>query len=259
MLHLQQLALRKNLQIIVTSHSPVVLDSVPSHARIFLDRDELSGKVVVRPPYRDIVQNALYGRATEALKVLCEDESAEGILKGVFDFLLPREGINWESVHIGRDTGVSEFPSHAHALRKFGQIQNTVFILDGDQRGSEIEAKIQKAAGGAVSVLFLPGSGAPEAWLWEKLRDTSVADATHLGTTQANLSNLMNQLDAVYDSASDSPQEIAKTKFGSLCEHLNREAPEVCRVVARLETERKESDIQPLVESLQDIVLAWRK
>ena len=58
MVHLQQLALRNDLQIIVTSHSPIVLDSVPSNGKIFLDRDELSGKVVVRPAYRDLIQNA---------------------------------------------------------------------------------------------------------------------------------------------------------------------------------------------------------
>ena len=259
MLHLQQLALRNDLQIIVTSHSPVILDSVPSHARIFLDRDEPSGRVVVRPPYRDIIQNALYGRSTEALKVLCEDEEAEGILNGVFDFLSAKEGISRESVRIGRDTGAREFPSHAHALRKFGQLQNTVFILDGDQRDGEIEDKIREAAGDTISVLFLPGSGAPESWVWEKLQDNSDAVAADLGTAQANLSNLMNQLDAVYDTASDSPQQIAKSKFSSLCEYLDREAPEVCRVVARREAGRKESDIQPLVENLQDILLAWRK
>ena len=259
MLQLQQLALRNDLQIIVTSHSPIVLGSVPFHARIFLDRDESSGAVVVRPPYRDVVQNALYGRSVDTLKVLCEDEIAEGILKGVFDFLSSKERINWGSVDIGCDTGASEFPTHAQALRKFGQIQNTVFILDGDQHDGEIEAKIQKAAGDTVSVLFLPGDGAPETWVWKKLRDFSEAESAHLGTTQANLSNSMNQLDAVYNSASDPPSEIAKSKFSSLCERLNREAPEVCRVIARLEAERKESDIQPLVESLQDTLLAWRE
>ena len=39
MLELQRIALRQQLQIIVASHSPVVLDSVPPEARIFLDRD----------------------------------------------------------------------------------------------------------------------------------------------------------------------------------------------------------------------------
>ena len=42
MLELQRIALRQQLQIIVASHSPVVLDSVPPDARIFLDRDDRS-------------------------------------------------------------------------------------------------------------------------------------------------------------------------------------------------------------------------
>ena len=50
MLHLQQLALRNNFQIIVTSHSPVILASVPLNGRIFLDRDDASGKISVRLP-----------------------------------------------------------------------------------------------------------------------------------------------------------------------------------------------------------------
>ena len=89
MLHLQELALRNDLQVIVTSHSPVVLDSVPAHGRIFLERDG-DGKVMKRPPYKDIVQDALYGRSNDALNILCEDDAAEGILQGVFDYLTPR-------------------------------------------------------------------------------------------------------------------------------------------------------------------------
>ena len=135
MLHLQELALRNDLQIIVTSHSPVVLDSVPFNGRIFLDRDELSGEVMVRPAYSDLIQNALYGRSRETLKLLCEDDIAEAILKGALDLLLSRQRIKWESVHIGRDTGASEFPMHARSLAKFGQLQDTVFILDGGPAG----------------------------------------------------------------------------------------------------------------------------
>ena len=116
MLQLQQLALRNDLQVIVTTHSPVVLDSVPAHGRIFLERDE-TGRVAVRPAYRDVVQNALYGRSGEALSLLCEDDAAEGVLQGVFDVLLPRRRIRRESVRIGRDTGADEFPVHAAAIR----------------------------------------------------------------------------------------------------------------------------------------------
>ena len=262
MLHLQQLSLRNDLQIIVTSHSPVVLDSVPPNGRIFLDRDDVSGEVVVRPAYRDLIQNALYGRSSEAIKLLCEDEIAEGILKGIFDFLLPQERIKWESVQIGRDTGASEFPTHARVLKKFGQIQDTVFILDGDQRGSKIESSIQNAAGTDINIpiLFLPGNEAPESWVWERLRysfDLDL-DVSQLGTNPSDLSNLMNQLDALYDSASDSASEIAKSKFRRLSESLHREGSEICRIVARLEVDQTESDLQPLVDELRGILRQWR-
>ena len=222
MLHLQQLALRNDLQIIVTSHSPVILDAVPARGRIFLDRDEESGKIMVRPPYRDVIQNALYGRSNEVLKLLCEDEIAEGILKGVFDLLLSKEKIKWESVQIGRDTGASEFPMHGRALAKFGQLQNTVFILDGDQRDGEIAQKIQAAGHGInIPILFLPGSDAPENWVWEKLQHVSAIDAAQLGTNPGILSNLMAQLDATYAPVSESP-ETPKTKLRTLSEHLSR-------------------------------------
>lgn len=94
MAQLQQLALRNDLQVIVTTHSPVVLDAVPRNGRIFLERDR-TGEVTVRPAYRDIIQNALYGRSPGALNLL-----------------------------LGRDTGADEFPSHAAAFRKFGQIKS---------------------------------------------------------------------------------------------------------------------------------------
>ena len=260
MVHLQELALRNDLQIIVTSHSPVVLDAVPFNGKIFLDRDELSGEVVVREPYRDLIQNALYGHSNETLKLLCEDNIAEGILEGIFDFLLPQERIKWESVHIGRDTGASEFPMHARSLAKFGQLQDTAFILDGDQRGGEVEGRIREAAGrdANISTLFLPGDGTPESWVLEKLHQHLEIHASRLEIDPGDLSNLMNSLDAIYDSASDTPSEISKNKFRSLAESLNRETSEICRIVARSEANRAESDIQPLVGDLQGILRQWR-
>ena len=57
---------------------------------------------------------------------------------------------------------------------------------------------------------------------------------------------------------SDSCSEIAKNKFRSLSESLHREASEICRIVARLEADRRESDIQPLVDELRGILRQWR-
>ena len=256
MLQLQQLALRNDLQIIVTSHSPVVLDAVPAHGRIFLERDEM-GRVAVRPAYRDVVQDALYGRSGDALNLLCEDDAAEGVLHGIFDVLLPRQRIRRESVRIGRDTGASEFPAHATAFRKFGQIQSFVFILDGDKQGCDVERKIQEGAGREVPVLFLPGRAAPEVWVWDRLRQTSEG-ARELNIDPTELFERMNRLGSVYDSASDHPSQIAKTKLRGLSEPLGWDAPDICRLVARLEAGRRESDIQPLVEGLTNALLQWR-
>jgi len=52
MLQLQDVALRNDLQVIVTTHSKSILDCVPEAGRIFLDRRH-DGRVEVCPPYRD--------------------------------------------------------------------------------------------------------------------------------------------------------------------------------------------------------------
>ncbi len=257
MLQLQQLALRNNLQIIVTSHSPVVLDSVPSNGRIFLDRDE-TGTVTVRPAYRDIVQDALYGRSGDALNILCEDATAEGILNGVFDVLYPQEGIRTASIRIGPDTGAQQFPTHASAFRKFGQIRNFVFVLDGDVRDTDIPDKIRQDARSDVPVLFIPGRQAPEVWIWRVLNAKPDLFADELGIDQGQLQELTSRANAVYDTASDSLSEIAKAKLRFLSDAIRSNAPHVCRVVARLEAHQMDSDIQPLVEGLKTALLDWR-
>ena len=68
MLQLQQLALRNDLQIIVTSHSPVVLDSVPANGRIFLERDE-KGRVAVRR--RIATWSRMHCTAAPAMRSTC--------------------------------------------------------------------------------------------------------------------------------------------------------------------------------------------
>ena len=129
MLQLQQLALRNDLQIIVTSHSPVVLNSVPVDGRIFLERTE-DGRVVLIPPHRDII-------------------------------------LIWE--------------------------------------------RLQQA---------------PERW------------ANGLGCDPESLASKTGRLDAIYDSAGDSPANIAKSKLHDLAEAQNRPAAQVCRLIAHSEAGR---------------------
>ena len=143
----------------------------------------------------------------------------EGILQGIFDDLLPRHRVKRESVRVGRDTGAEEFPAHATAFRKFGQIDSFVFVLDGDKRGSPIASEIQAQAQRQVPVCYLPGGQAPETWVWHRLQgegQSVLAEA--LGIEVGELRARMERLDAIFDSASDKPQTIAKTKMQSLAD-----------------------------------------
>ena len=257
MLQLQKLALRNSLQVIVTSHSPVVLNAVPATGRIFLERDE-KGRVSVVDAYRDIVQSALYGRAAHTLNVLCEDEAAEAILRGVLDDIASREGLNRESIKIGRDTGASEFPGHASALRKFGQVENVIFVLDGDRKGKRDEEAIRRAADRDVPVLFLPGAAGPEAWIWEQLRKNAGQSAAAFGLSDNELAQKMRRLAAVFDGTDGRPPEIAKLKMARLAESLDRTVADLCRTAIAIEAGRRESDIQPLIADLAEAVHRWR-
>ena len=256
MLELQQLALRNDLQIIVTTHSPVVLNSVPQIGRIFLERNEAGG-VSVQPPYRDLIQDVLYGRLDEKLNLLCEDKMAESLLQGVFDIITPRLNASRESIHIG-DARAEEFPVYAKAFERFDQFQNFVFVLDGDQHETDLEQRIRKSTRRKAQVVFLPGEGAPEVWVWKQLNDFSDQWAKELGISPGDFSQQMSRLNALYDVAADSVSEIAKAKLRALSEVVDRSGTEICRMVARREADRKASDLQPLVEDLEMAFRKWR-
>ena len=161
-------------------------------------------------------------------------------------------------IRIGRNTGAEEFPTHAAAFKRFGQIDNFVFVLDGDKRDSDIVNKIHNTTPN-VPVFFLPGHQAPEIWIWERLKDNSVDAAAALGINPAYLLEQINRHDAIYDYASDTAAEIAKHKLWGLSEHFNRTSPKVCRVASRLEVGRRGSDIQPLFNDLTDAISEWRR
>ena len=250
MLRLQELAVLNGLQVIVTTHSPVVLESIHPLGRVFLERDA-QGRVEAVEPYRDIVQDALYGRVRNALSLLCEDDTAEAILHGVFDLLLPRLRIRRECVRIGRDADASEFPRRAAAFVKFGEIDNFVFVLGGDRRDTGVEAKIADRAGRKATAVFLPGADAPAVWMWGLLRSRLEATAGHLQVKADELADRMNHLDAVYDRAAEGPSAIAEAKLRNLAESLGWDATDLCQVVARVEAGRPGGECQALMKELE--------
>jgi len=258
MLQLQQLALRRNLQIIVTSHSPVVLDSVHPLGRVFLERDP-EGSVKVRSAYKDVIQNALYGQSNHQLNILCEDNTAEAILRGIFDVLVPQLRIRMETIRIGRNTGAEEFPTHAKAFKSFGMVENFVFVLDGDQQKDKMTKKIKEAADYNVPVLFLPGDDGPETWIWSKLRMHTGSISKELHLNEDDLATQIANIDQIYDSASDTPANIAKTKLQTLCDAIKINLATICQRMTYVEIQHSDSEIQILVNDLENTLLRWRE
>ena len=261
MLELQRLALRQRLQIVVATHSPVVLDSVPPEGRLFLDRDEKTMDVQLLPPHRDIFQKALYGQSREQLSILCEDEVAEGALLGVLDVLQPRLQLRPDDFLIGRNTGRDEYPGHIRALGKFRGLFNFVFVLDGDSRDREAPLRsLAERYGHSFQPLFLPGEGPPEQWLWEVLRERPGEYQTQLGMSEADIRAQMREAEQVMAGRLRMREsEAAKLRVGALARRLNRSASDLARIVGRRETEMGSYDIGDLVRGFEERIALWRR
>ena len=269
MLELQRLALRNDLQIVATTHSPTILDCVPEHARLFLERGRAG--VVLRPAYRDIIQNALYGRSRNVLSVLCEDIVAENLIRGALDVLCPEMGFRHSDVKIGRDTGASEFGHHFRMLKKFDLADEFLFVLDGDEAGRKKAAELREEKGGLVGVLNLPGEAGPEEWVWEALRRNADFYAREFGMDNADYSKTLRDKEQMYNGSGGGPQAVAKYRLLSFCDEMGRETQSenqewvkdalahVARTVGRHETETNGGGMAVFKAGMMDAVNAWRK
>ena len=256
MLELQRSALRQRLQIVVASHSPVILDSVPPEGRIFLDRDPETDHVRREPLYRDIFQKALYGQSQDRLSILCEDVVAEGVIRGVLDALNVKLGLRHEDIVVGRNTGRNEFPSHIRTLGKFRKLSDFVVVLDGDSRAMENDLKaVANEYGHPLQPMFLPGDAPPERWLWEVLHTRLEEYATILGLPGDDMRRTMAEIDNLVDGAVQQ-QEVARAALGAFAEHIQRRVPEIARIIGKSEAEH--GTIPELVQSLTEQIGRWR-
>lgn len=259
MLELQRIALRQRLQIIVASHSPVVLDSVPQEARVFLDRDDRSAEVRLMPAYRDIFQKSLYGQSRDQLSILCEDEVAEGVILGVLDVLNARLGLRHEDFIIGRNTGQTEFPAHIRMLGRFGKLEDFLLVLDGDARG--METAIRRAAdeyGRNVQPLFLPSNDPPEAWIWQTLRRRGNVYAPSLGLSEEDMDRRMADIDQMMEGMVQQG-DLSKAVLDAFATKLNQMPAHIARIVGRRETEDHQPHLAEFLVPLEEQITAWRQ
>jgi predicted ATPase len=262
MLQLQRIALRNDLQIILTTHSPVVLECVPMEARVFLERTE-NGKVAAHPAYKDVFQRALYGQSRHVLSVLCEDEIATYLVYGVFDTLSKELNIAPDQIQINHDTGKDEFKHHIDILGRNKLLDSFVFILDGD--GRDLEEPLRKRADEtfrkSISLLFLPEDEAPEEWIYKRIEENTNEYAEKLGLRGHVLASALRDQRIVYAAATDRPSNVSKNRFESVCTVINRTTRDIARLVARTEVEKGllASPIYRFKDQFKDAIERWRQ
>ena len=254
MLELQRLALRKSLQFIITTHSPVVLNAVPPEGRIILQRTDKGAKVI--PPFIDLIERALYGQTERKLKILCEDRVSAEIIRGVLDILIPKLRIAHEDIEIGHDTGKMEFKHHLSTISKFGMEREFVFILDGDAYDVANELK---SVNPYLRVLLLPGRKPPEEWILDVLEKYS---SDYVGLipvdNEETLRRFLHRVESIYAASTGDRRTIAKEKYRTFVSHFSLTEEQLARIVARHEMEKHRGEIVEFAEQLEDAINSWR-
>lgn len=256
MLELQRIALRNSNQVIVTTHSPTIIESVPIEGRVFLERDEHDVKVV--PAYQIILQKALYGQSLDKISILCEDEIAEHFILGILDVINPKINLSHNDIFVGRDTGKNEFPKHVDIMGKFNKLDDFIFILDGDAK--DVKTQIESAGNKykkTISPLFLPGD-TPEMWIWDIIRNNSNGYSLQLGLSEKELSAIISSLDQQFDNATDKPANIIKNKFSTFANMIRRDPKEITRLVARNEAIIENSELKEFLEKFTFQLEVWK-
>lgn len=165
---LKAIVKQRKMQVICTTHSPWILESVPPCGRIFIDR---MGKDAICTPHitSDFAMGKLTGEKNPELDILVEDDVANAIIMG----LLSREHRRRVKViPIGSDISIAR---HLAARFIHDKRKKVIAMFDGDKRGSvailknnfvralEMESRSQPGREWIKDRLyFLPGDTWPE-------------------------------------------------------------------------------------------------
>jgi predicted ATPase len=165
---LMELSKEKQLQIIVSTHSPDFIDSLPAAGRVLLRAADGRHDVFAAPTTR-FAMGDLTGRAMAELFVYCEDDTARAITEEALTGDV-RGRVN--VIPIGSK---SELLTQAKAHIRTGLGHPLIVLWDGDvadaehrQRLEEVRA-LANARGVRFGSAYLPGASAPEDWLVDTL------------------------------------------------------------------------------------------
>ncbi len=193
-----EVALKRKLQVIITSHSPDFLRSCPKEALVLAQRNNNVVEFINQPNIEYAI-NRIGGTSQHSACIICEDEVASSLIQHA----LPNKIRNiCPVIAFG---GKSELLDKAKTIRSFNHTAKIVVVWDGEVSSSVIEDAEKE---GFIATQ-LPGGIEPEAYITEKLK-TSIGKVfleKHYNLEKSEISSLLDELEACED-AHDIPYVI---------------------------------------------------
>ncbi|WP_157797296.1 AAA family ATPase [Microbacterium algeriense] len=156
MTELMRLALEKKLQIIVSTHSPYILEQLPSVARVFISVDRTGSRTVLYGVSSDFALNLMDDERHDELDIYCEDDVAVYLIERILALGAPETLARVRITPVGAASAVQALSDVASR----GKLPRPALCV--------VDADIASGS----TYLQLPGSRAPEKEAMEDLTDT---------------------------------------------------------------------------------------
>lgn len=205
---LQEIALKKKLQIVVTSHSEQFVDALPRQARILLRR---IGTTQVSPSVSTgYIFSDLLGVAMPELKIYCEDQFARRLIESA---LQPDLRSRVQVQAVGDKNTLADIAAY-HVMSSARQ--PCLVVWDGDVTEAEAAAIAKKAVEKLNVKPFkyhrLPGADVPEKCVVSAILGSTVALEQFASIANVTVSQAQGALDAALGEADhhSMPFEISR-------------------------------------------------
>jgi len=200
---LKEICEELKIQIICTTHSLAILDSIPPEGRFYIEN--IDGETVVSKGISgSFAAGRMSDKHSEELDIYVEDEVSATLLKSTFDLeLRSRVGI----LPVGSFSAICRQMASAYRHPKLSG--KSIAIFDGDQR-AKLEELIKKISGDlelsipaektkfrewiTKKIQFLPGTVTPEKWIIEKAQEH--IDTEFASILKTSLKKLKQELKA---------------------------------------------------------------
>lgn len=233
-----EIARKKKLQIIITTHSPEFLRAAPKECIVLAERVNQKVNFTFKPHVENAVQ-CLSGKANKELYVVCEDEWAAEFVG------LSLTKKQRDIVHI------SEYGSKDELIKKaetIGQVTSkpVLIVWDGDVKDSYL--KNSQIDNQKLFAIKLPGSGAPEKFIKDLILNDELKSSMLLkyGLEDGDWTVLKSSLATITDD---------HDLFYFLSENLSVDnVPSVGKSVCQMAYEKKNADFLNIRDKVQRII-----